>query len=106
MAVTLKVFQITMKYIRVRKEARQYSFAVEAGMTQDTLLFFFFCFFFVSPMVVAFSWHVRILGEFSTIHSSPSLLFLSSFFFFIVEISSCTLIPLLRPGSVHSGSTS
>ena len=29
-----------------------------------------------------------------------------AFFFFKVEISSHTLIPLLRPGSVHSGSAS
>ena len=32
-----------------------------------------------------------------------------AFFFFLggaVEISSCTLIPLFRPGSVHSGSAS
>ena len=29
-----------------------------------------------------------------------------AFFFFLVEISSHTLIPLLRPGSVHSGSGS
>ena len=35
-----------------------------------------------------------------TIHSPPAL------FFFKVEISLCTLIPLLRPGSVHSGSAS
>ena len=27
-------------------------------------------------------------------------------FIFKVEISSCTLIPLFRPGSVHSGSAS
>ena len=40
------------------------------------------------------------VGECSTIHSPPALFF---FFFFKVEISSCTLIPLFRPGSVHSG---
>ena len=34
-----------------------------------------------------------------TIHSPPVL-----FFFFKAEIRSCTLIPLLRPGSVYSGS--
>ena len=38
--------------------------------------------------------------ECSTIHSPPALFF---FFFFKVEISSHTLIPVFRPGSVHSG---
>ena len=46
-------------------------------------------------VVVAFSSLAKILGEGSTIHS-PSALFLSS----------RTLIPLFRPGSVHSGSRS
>ena len=36
----------------------------------------------------------------------PCLHFFSFFFFFEVEISSCTLIPLFMPGSVHSGSVS
>ena len=40
-------------------------------------------------MVVAFSWLARILGEWSDIHSPPV-----PFFFFEVEISSCTLIPV------------
>ena len=40
-------------------------------------------------------------GECSTILSPPELLF---FFFFKVEIRSRALIPLFRPGSVHSGS--
>ena len=39
----------------------------------------------------------RILGECSTIHSPPAL------FWFKVEISSRTLIPLSRPASVNSG---
>ena len=43
----------------------------------------------------------RILGECSTIHFPPVL-----FFFFEVEISLLTLIPLFMPGSVHSGSAS
>ena len=51
-------------------------------------------------VVVAFSSHVRIWGECSTIHSPPAL------FFFKVEISSCRLLPLFRPGSVHSSSAS
>ena len=38
------------------------------------------------------------LGRCSTIHSPPAL------FFFLVEISSRTLIPLFMPGPVHSGS--
>ena len=46
----------------------------------------------------------RILGERLTIHSlsalSPPPSFLEE------EISSCTLIPLFMPGSVHSGSVS
>ena len=54
----------------------------------------------VVAAVVAFSSLVRILGECLTIHCLPAL-----FFFFKVEISSCTLIPLFfMPGSVHSGS--
>ena len=52
----------------------------------------------VVVVVVAFSSRARILGECSTSHSPPAL------FFFYVEISSRTLIPLFRPGSVHSGS--
>ena len=36
----------------------------------------------------------------------PCLGFFSLFFFFEVEISSRTLIPLFMPGSVHSGSVS
>ena len=39
----------------------------------------------------------------STIHSPPVLFFP---FFFKVEVRSCTLIPLFRPGSVRSGSES
>ena len=50
--------------------------------------------------VVAFSSLARILGECLTIHT-PSVLFFVVVFF-TVEISSCTLIPLFRPGSVHS----
>ena len=45
-------------------------------------------------VVVAFSSRARILGEYSTIHSRLRFFFLS---FFKVEISSCTLTPLLRP---------
>ena len=52
-------------------------------------------------VVVAFSLHATIWGECSTIQSPPALIF-----FFKVEISLRTLIPLLRPGSVHSGSAS
>ena len=54
-------------------------------------------------VVVAFSLRARILGECSTIYSPPVLFF---FFFFKVEISAYTLIPLFRPGSVHSGAAS
>ena len=50
-------------------------------------------------VVVVFFSSVRILGEYLTIQ--PAL-----FFFFKVEIILCTLIPLLRPGTVHSGSGS
>ena len=52
-------------------------------------------------MMMPFSSLARISGECSTIHSPLSL-----FFFFEVEISSRTLIPLFMPGSVHSGSAS
>ena len=51
-------------------------------------------------MVLAFSSLARILGECSTIHSLPALFF----FFFEVEISLRTRIPLFVPGSVHNGS--
>ena len=44
--------------------------------------------------------HARVLGECLTIHSLPVL------FFFKVEISLHTLIPLFMPESVHSGSAS
>ena len=54
-------------------------------------------------MVVAFSSLERILGEGWTIHS---LLAFFPPFFLIVEISSYTLIPLFRPGAVHSGPAS
>ena len=54
----------------------------------------------VIVVVVAFSSCARILGKCSTIHSPPAL-----FFFFLVDISSRTLIPHM-PGSVHSGSAS
>ena len=54
-------------------------------------------------VLVAFSSLAKNMGECLTIRSPPGL-----FFFFFgggVEISSRTLIPLFRPGSVHSGST-
>ena len=51
-------------------------------------------------VVVAFSSLARIFGECWNIHSPPALLI------FIVKISSRTLIPLFRPGSIHSGSPS
>ena len=53
-------------------------------------------------VVVAFSSRARILGKCSTIHSPPALFF----FFFKVEMSLRTLIPLFTPGLVHSGSAS
>ena len=49
-----------------------------------------------------FSSRERILVECSTTHSPPALFIL----FFLVEFSTRTLIPLFRPGSVHSGSAS
>ena len=58
-------------------------------------------------MVVAFSLLVRILGECLTTHSPPAFLCVCvCFCFFEVEISSHTLLPLFRPGSVKSGSVS
>ena len=59
--------------------------------------------FMSTVVVVASSSLARILGECLTMYSPPVPFF---FFFFKVEISSFTLIPLLRPGSVHSGSAS
>ena len=55
-------------------------------------------------LVVAFSSLARILGECAAIHSPPALFSSSSFF--LMEISSRTLIPLFMPRSVHSGSAS
>ena len=52
--------------------------------------------------LVDFSSLAKVLEECSTIHFSSALLF----FFFLVEISLRTLIPLFTPGSVHSGSAS
>ena len=43
----------------------------------------------------------EVFGKCLTVHSQPF-----TFFFFNVEISSRTLIPLFTPGSVHSGSAS
>ena len=51
-------------------------------------------------VVMAFSSLARTFGEGLTV--LPVLFF----FFFKVEISSCTPIPLFKPGSVHSGSAS
>ena len=62
-------------------------------------------------VVVAFSPVARILGKCSTINFPPAL-FLSFFCVcvcvcvVVVDISWRTLIPLFRPGSVHSGSPS
>ena len=53
-------------------------------------------------VVVASSSLAMILGKCSTIHSPPALFF----FFFKVVIRLQTLISLIRPGSVHSGSAS
>ena len=55
----------------------------------------------LSLRTMAFSSLAKILEECSIIHSPPAL-----FFFFKVEISSRTLIPLFRPRSVRSGSAS
>ena len=52
-------------------------------------------------VVVAFSLLVRIFGRVFN-HSFPGC----AFFFFEVEISLRTLIPLFEPGSVHSGTAS
>ena len=49
-------------------------------------------------VVRAFSSPERILGDCSTIHSPPAIFCL----FVEVAISSRTLIPLFRPGSVHT----
>ena len=50
--------------------------------------------------VGAFSSRAKIWGECSTIHSPPALFFLK------MEIRSRNITPLVRPGSVHSGSAS
>ena len=50
----------------------------------------------------SFSSLSRTLGDGLKIHSPPALYY----YFLEVEISSCTPIPLCRPGSVHSGSAS
>ena len=56
-----------------------------------------------SLRMVAFTLSARIFRDFSTNHSLPALFF---FLFFSVEISLRTLIPLFRPGSIHSGTAS
>ena len=63
-----------------------------------------YIYIYMVVVVVAFSSRARILEEYWTIHSPPALFLFS--FFFKVEISSRTLIPFFRPGSVHSGSAS
>ena len=45
--------------------------------------------------------HHEDFGESSAMHFFPPALF-----FFKVELTSCTLIPLFMPGLVHSGSAS
>ena len=52
-------------------------------------------------LVMIFASRSSSLGECSTIHPPPAL-----FFFFLMEVSSRTLIPLFGLGSVHSGSAS
>ena len=54
--------------------------------------------------MVAFSSLGRIWGECSTVHSPP-VLFVVVVVVVEAEISSLTLIPHFRPGSVHSGPT-
>ena len=56
-----------------------------------------------SGMAVAWSFLARIFGECSTIHSLPALFSFLFFFFFLMEISSRTLILIFMPGSVYSG---
>ena len=55
-------------------------------------------------VALAFSSLARILGECWTVISLPALFLI--FFFYKVDISSRTLIPLIMPKSVHSGSAS
>ena len=52
----------------------------------------------IMVMMMAFPSLAMTLGECSIIHFLPAL------FFFKVEITSCTLIPLFMPESVHGGS--
>ena len=64
---------------------------------------------FSVAMLLAFSSRARILRECLTIHFPPVLLLLLLLLFlfvFLMEISSRTLIPLFRLGSVYSGSVS
>ena len=63
---------------------------------------------FSVAMLLAFSSRARILRECLTIHFPPVLLLLLLLFLFVflMEISSRTLIPLFRLGSVYSGSVS
>ena len=56
--------------------------------------------------MAAFSSRARVWGECLTNHSTQALFSFFLFFFFEVEISLCTLIPLFAPELVHSGSTS
>ena len=61
-------------------------------------------------VVVAFSSRARILGECSTIHSPPEVVVVVVVVVVVCVcfkvIRSHTLVPLLKPGSIHSGSAS
>ena len=61
---------------------------------------------YVKDMVVGFYSLAMILGEYSTIHSPPAVYLFIYLFIFEVELLSRALIPLIRPGSAHSGSAS
>ena len=74
--------------------------AVFPGYPDDSLRVQVQAFLASFNVVVAFFSLARIFGECSTIYCLPALFF----FFFEVEITLRTLIPLFMPGSVHSGS--
>ena len=75
----------------------------------DLFTYLFTCLpsdWFIYMLTARWSWLVpRLRGFWETVRTFiPRRRF--SFLFFEVEISSCTLIPLFMPGSVHSGSPS
>ena len=95
-----RFFFITTKK-SVKKRFFNYFVLGELLIHEKIQTFFFLILCLKTTIVlVAFCMLARILGECLTIHSPPVP------FFSLSGDYSCTLIPLFRPGSIHSGSAS